>query len=216
MIHPWLEIPLSDYEAHMVLPSVGQSQLLAMTLQRVISTFRPKSLAVLGSAGGNGLELVDPKIVRRVVSLDFNQMYLAVCTDRHASSFAHFEPILHDLKQGPPAIEPVECVYAGLVLEYIDPELFYAYLPTLVTHDGVFATLLQVPSPHLPEVSASPFRSLGKLQSVFSFVNPNRMNTALCAHSFSLLEAERIDLPSGKSFHYTAYHNFRPPKSNRT
>jgi hypothetical protein len=214
MMHPWLEIPLSDYEAHMVLRSVGQSQLLAMTLQRVISTFLPKSLAVLGSAGGNGLELVDPEVVRRVVALDFNPDYLAVCTDRHASSFVQYEPILHDLKQGPPSFEPVECVFAGLVLEYIDPELFYTYLPTLVTNDGVFATLLQLPAPNIPEVSNSPFRSLRKLQTVFSFVNTKQMNKALRMNGYSHLESEHIDLPSGKSFYYAAYHNLRSPDPN--
>src|SRR5262245_28441203 len=128
MNHPWLDIPISEYEAHMALPSVRQSELLASILRRVVRTFRPRSLAVLGAAGGNGLELVDPAIVGRVIAVDFNSEYLAVCTDRYAASFARFEPILHDLSQGPPAFEPVECVYAGLVLEYIPTDRFFAYL----------------------------------------------------------------------------------------
>ena len=66
MRHPWLDIPITDYEAHMGLPSVGQGQLLATTLRRVVSTFQPRTVAVFGAAGGNGLELVDPPIVRRV------------------------------------------------------------------------------------------------------------------------------------------------------
>jgi len=32
MRHPWLEIPITDYEAHMALPSVGQAQLLGAAL----------------------------------------------------------------------------------------------------------------------------------------------------------------------------------------
>jgi hypothetical protein len=203
--HPWLEIPISDYEAHMDLPSVGQAQLVATTLQRVVSTFQPRTLAVLGAAGGNGLGLVQPAIVRRLVAVDFNLHYLAVCADRHAASFAQFEPILHDLSQGPPAMEPVDCVYAGLVLEYVAPELFCAYLPSLLTSGGVFAALFQLPSPNLPEISASPFHSLKKLESVFSFVNEKVICDALTVRGFSLIENEYISLATGKSFYYVAY-----------
>jgi hypothetical protein len=205
MTHPWLEIPIADYEAHMALPSVGQAQLLAATLRQLVSTFRPRTLAVLGAAGGNGLELVDPAIVHRVVALDFNPEFLTVCADRHAASFVQFEPILHDLSLGPPTIRPVECVYAGLVLEYLVPEDFCAYLPSLLTGGGVFAALLQLPSPSLAEVSSSPFRSLEKLQAAFSFVTPERLRDALAGRGFTLIEHDRIDLASGKSFYYAAY-----------
>src|SRR5215813_11300375 len=99
MHHPWLEIPIVDYEAHMALPSIGQAQLLATALQRTVAEFQPRSLAVLGVAGGNGLELVERAIVRRVVALDFNPDYLAICSQRFASSFTEFEPVLHDLSQ---------------------------------------------------------------------------------------------------------------------
>jgi hypothetical protein len=205
MTHPWLEIPISEYEGHMDLPSVCQGPLLASTLRRVVTTFRPRSLAVLGTAGGNGLELVDPALVRRVVAVDFNPEYLAVCTDRHAASFARFESILHDLSQGPPALEPVDCVFAGLVLEYIPADRFFAYLASLLAGSGIFAALVQLPSPNLPEVSPSPFRSLEKLRPVFSPVNVELMHDTLGMRGFSLVEDERSVLASGKSFHYAAY-----------
>jgi len=156
MRHPWLEIPIDDYEAHMALPSVGQAQLLGAALQRTVKEFQPRSLAVLGVAGGNGLESLDRVIVRRVVALDFNPDYLALCTRRFAASFAQFQPVLHDLSQGAPLITPVECIFAGLVLEYLCVESFCAYLASLLTIGGGFAALLQLPSPTLPEVSPSP------------------------------------------------------------
>jgi hypothetical protein len=205
MTSPWHQIPLADYEAHMAMPSVAQAQLLGTTLQRVVSTFRPRSLAILGAAGGNGLELIDSRIVRRVVAVDINQQYLEVCTNRHAASFAQFEPVLHDLVQGPPPIEPVECVFAGLVLEYLAPEPFCDSLPSFLAEGGFFAILLQLPSPNLPEVSPSPYHSLAQLQSAFSFVNPAQMDEALGNRGFTLVTAHRFDRDSGKSFHYAAY-----------
>ena len=205
MRHPWLEIPITDYEAHMALPSVGQAQLLCTALQRTVTQFQPRSLAVFGVAGGNGLEFVERAIVHRVVALDFNPDYLALCSRRHAASFAEFEPVLHDLSQGPPVITPVECIFAGLVLEYLCVESFSGYLASLLTPGGRFAALLQLPSPALPEVSATPFTSLTRLESAFSFVHPVSLHDSLSAHGFLRIAADRYDLDSGKSFYYASY-----------
>jgi hypothetical protein len=205
MRHPWLEIPITDYEAHMALPSVGQAQLLGTALQRTITQFQPCSLAVLGVAGGNGLEFAQRAGVRRLVALDFNPDYLALCSRRYATYFAEFEPVLHDLSQGPPVITPVECIFAGLVLEYLCVASFCGYLASLLTIGGGFAALLQLPSPTLPEVSPSPFTSLARLESAFSFVPPASLQDSLSAHGFSRIAVDRYDLDSGKSFCYVSY-----------
>lgn len=189
----------------MALPSIGQAQLLSDALQRTVAEFRPRSLAVFGVAGGNGLESVKRAVVRRVIALDFNPDYLARCCQRHASSFSEFEPVLHDLSQGPPAIAPVECIFAGLVLEYLRVESFCGYLGRLLTTGGNFATLLQLPAPTLPEVSPSPFTSLARLESAFSFVDPAFLDAHLSAHGFSRVIGDRYDLTSGKSFYYASY-----------
>jgi hypothetical protein len=211
MPNPWRQVPLADYEAHMALPSVAQSQLLASTLHRVVTRFQPRSLALLGAAGGNGLELVDSASVRRVVALDLNPGYLRVCASRHAASFAEFQPVLHDLSQGPPAIVPVECIFAGLVLEYLRLEVFCSYLPPLLADGGIFATLLQLPAADLPEVSASPFPSLTKLQSAFSFVRPAHLHDLLAGRGFVRLTEELHELDTGKSFCFSAYQLTKPP-----
>jgi hypothetical protein len=211
MLNPWLQVPLADYEAHMALPTVAQSQLLATTLHRVVTRFQPRSLALLGVAGGNGLELVDSTIVRRVVALDLNPDYLKVCMGRHAASFAEFQPVLHDLSQGPPAIVPVECIFAGLVLEYLRIEVFCSYLPSLLADGGIFATVLQLPSDALPEVSVSPFPSLTQLQPAFSFVRPAHLHDLLSARGFARLTEELHELDTGKSFCFAAYQLTKPP-----
>jgi hypothetical protein len=205
MRHPWFEISIADYEAHMALPSVGQAQLLGTALQRTVAQFLPRSLAVLGVAGGNGLDRLQRGLVRRVVALDFNPDYLALCARRYSASFTEFEPVLHDLSQGPPSITPVECVFAGLVLEYICVESFCGYLASLLTTGGSFTALLQLPSPTLPEVSPSPFTSLTRLESAFSFVDPASLHDCLSTHGFSRVVSDRYDLDSGKSFYYAAY-----------
>ena len=205
MFNPWNHIPIADYEAHMGLPSVAQSALLAATLHKTVNRFQPRSLALLGAAGGNGLELVDPVVVRRVVALDINAHYLDVCTSRYAARFCEFEPVTHDLSQGPPIIAPVECIFAGLVLEYLLLDRFYSYLPSLVTDGGIFATVLQLPSADLPEISISPFATIATLDSVFSFFDPADMHVALLAKGFSRVDEELCDLDTGKSFCFVTY-----------
>jgi hypothetical protein len=189
----------------MALPSVGQAQLLGAGLQRTVAQFRPCSLAVLGVAGGNGLECLERDLVRRVVALDFNPDYLALCSRPYAASFTEFEPVLHDLSHGPPGITPVDCVFAGLVLEYVCVESFCGYLASLLTTGGSFAALLQLPSPTLAEVSPSPFSSLTRLESAFSFVDPASLHDRLSTHGFSRIVSDRYDLDSGKSFYYASY-----------
>jgi len=168
MNHPWLEIPIADYEAHMTLPAVGQAHLLGAALKRTVAQFQPRSLAVLGIAGGNGLEFVEHTSVRRMVALDFNPDYLALCARRFAARFTEFEPVLHDLSHGPPAMTPVDCIFAGSVLEYICVELICSYLASLLTTGGTFTTLLQLPSSSLPEVSLPANRSQTPRSSVIS------------------------------------------------
>lgn len=46
--NPWLDIPLADYEAHMALPTVGQSQLIAAELSVRVQTHWPNSIAIIG------------------------------------------------------------------------------------------------------------------------------------------------------------------------
>jgi hypothetical protein len=199
---PWLQIPIVDYEGHMSLASVAQSQMLAGVLQRAVAEFRPRSLAVLGAAGGNGLDCVDPGIVQRVVAVDFNPEYLTLCTKRYAGRFTQYEAVLHDLRDGPPSFEPVDLVYAGLVLEYLDCLAFVNYLPRLLSPGGVFVAVLQLPSASLPEVSPSPFVSLTRLEGAFQFVDPAALRAALVGRGFSCCEENVIRLASGKEFHY--------------
>ena len=76
MSNPWLSIPLEDYERHMGSPGVQQLTALAELFKRALDDCLPQSVAVLGVAGGNGLEQIDCAATKRVVAVDINQRYL--------------------------------------------------------------------------------------------------------------------------------------------
>jgi hypothetical protein len=62
--NPWPRVPLADYEGHMRAPGVEQLDALAELFGHVLTTCAPHSVAILGVAGGNGLDFVDPSLVR--------------------------------------------------------------------------------------------------------------------------------------------------------
>ena len=76
MSNPWLSIPLEDYEAHMRSAAVQQLAALSELFRGALNRYRPESVAVLGVAGGNGLEQIDSGVTKRVIGIDINQRYL--------------------------------------------------------------------------------------------------------------------------------------------
>ena len=168
--NPWLEIPLSDYEGHMSEPSVAQASLLADTLGRLVETYRPRSLALLGSAGGNGLDRVNRLVTRRVVAVDVNPSYLETCRNRYGKQFDTFEQIACDLSAGQPFEEPVDFVYAALILEYLDVYSFLDYVPSLVTSNGRIAFVFQGRSAE-SAVTPTGFDSLLTLERIHTFAD---------------------------------------------
>src|SRR5215831_4846669 len=68
--NPWLTVPLTDYERHMASPEVGQLRFLSDLFAESLECFHPRSVAVLGIAGGNGLDRIDPGVTQRIVGFD--------------------------------------------------------------------------------------------------------------------------------------------------
>ncbi len=76
MSDPWLSIPLADYEGHMGADNVQQLSALSGLFKRALDVCLPDSVAILGIAGGNGLEHANPAIIKRIVGVDINPGYL--------------------------------------------------------------------------------------------------------------------------------------------
>ena len=70
MKNPWEEIPLSDYENHMKLNSVMQLQAMNEMMKGQLDAYSISSVAILGIAGGNGLEHIQKSKFKRVYGID--------------------------------------------------------------------------------------------------------------------------------------------------
>ena len=118
MSTPWLSIPLEDYEGHMDSPGVFQLAALAELFKRALDFTRPESVAVLGIAGGNGLNQIDPAATTRIVGVDINHRYL----DEVQLRFPGLPGLeLHclDLAGDDVRLEPVALVHAALIFEQL-------------------------------------------------------------------------------------------------
>jgi predicted O-methyltransferase YrrM len=106
--NPWLNIPLDDYAAHMSLPAVGPAQMLADQLDHAIARWAPTSIAVIGCAGGNGLERIAAGTVGRVVAVDVNPDYIERTRVRHAQRLLGLELVCADVQSESVTYSPAD------------------------------------------------------------------------------------------------------------
>jgi SAM-dependent methyltransferase len=200
MRSPWLDIPLADYEGHMALPGIGQSDLLATQFSDLLTLWAPASAAVIGCAGGNGFDRVRVAVTQRLVGIDINPHYLRELSYRYAAVIPGLELYVRDIQEPVERIAPVELIYAALVFEYVDPVPALRNLKSICRPEGVLATVLQLPSDGSPPVSESPFDTLKELGPTMRLLSPDTLADCATAAGFALQSSRTIALSSGKKF----------------
>ncbi|HEU0119226.1 MAG TPA: class I SAM-dependent methyltransferase [Bryobacteraceae bacterium] len=198
MNNPWLAIPLEDYEGHMGTPGVEQLTVLRELFGEVLEACRPASVAVLGVAGGNGLDRIDPAVTKRVVGVDIHPGYLASAQERYGH--LPLTLIRADLSQQPVPAEPLALVHAALVFEHAGTEPALLHAATLVAEGGWFSIVLQLPSESTADVAPTPFLSMRTLSNLFRFVDPATLAATLAGWGFVQTDTQRRELPGGKAF----------------
>ena len=222
MKNPWLDIPLADYEGHMALPNVGQAQLLSDVFASALSKYKPRSVAVLGCAGGNGLDRVSSEVTERVVGVDLNPDYVLQARTRFAHRIPLLELLVGDVQKDEFAFAPVELVFAGLLFEYVDAEVVLAKIQAMLCPGGMLLTVVQLPSAAISEITPSQFASLGALSSVMRLVPPKLLRQLAATHGYHETEAQTLEAAGGKEFQVQAFrlatpnHRLQPtPASGR-
>jgi Methyltransferase domain len=198
---PWLSIPLHDYEGHMAHPGVGQAALLADLLDQALLRWAPSSIAIIGCAGGNGFERIDPAVTTKVVGVDLNPQYLRMTRERQARRLSNLEVICADVQSEALHYGPVDFTYAALLFEYVDLATTLKTLKRNSRPGAALTTVLQMPHPALPSVSQSPYPSLGGLAAHMHLVPPEDLRSAALAIGFTPGDARAVELSSGKRFY---------------
>ncbi len=199
MSNPWLTVPLSEYERHMSSVEVQQLGALSDLFAEVIGRCRPLSVAILGIAGGNGLDHIDSSITARVVGLDLNPLYLEAVRDRYAH-LSGLELHCADLSEQQFQSEPVEFVHAALIFEHAGTGSCFENAISMIVPGGTLSAVLQLPTEGGQTVGASQFSSIQNLRSRFSLISPAWLRESLAGRKFRLIHQTTRALPAGKGF----------------
>jgi SAM-dependent methyltransferase len=198
MSNPWLSIPLQDYEGHMGSAGVRQLTVLAELFKSALDRCRPESVAVLGVAGGNGLEQIDCAATKKIVGVDINQRYLDEVQRRFSTLFG-LELHCRDLAEPGFSLAPVMLVHAALIFEHVGLGLALENALSLVAPGGRFSVVLQLPSEEEQGVAFTSYTSMQTLKQDFVLIDIGEFQRLLEQKGFHLVDQENRSLPAGKA-----------------
>ncbi|MFI5395837.1 MAG: class I SAM-dependent methyltransferase [Candidatus Binatia bacterium] len=184
---------------------VAQAELLADVFEAMLTQYVPRSVAVLGCAGGNGFERISPAVTDRVVGVDLNPSYVEKAGARFRGRFATLHLLVGDIQTDAITFEPVDMLYAALLFEYVEVAAVLKKLRALLKRGGVLGTVVQLPSPSTPMVTPSPFVSLAALSSFMHTVSPSRLRALAEDNGFEEIASNLATSPPGKHFHVQVF-----------
>lgn len=198
MSSPWLSIPLQDYEGHMSSANVQQLAALAELFKTALDYWRPESVAVLGVAGGNGLEQIDPATTKRIVGVDINQQYLNEVQKRF-DTLSGLELYCWDLALRKFHLSPVLLVHAALIFEHTGLGLALENALSLVAAGGRCSVVLQLASAQEEGVSCTGYQSIESLKNDFALTDPAEFQRLMAHQGFQMTHQQTRILPAGKA-----------------
>lgn len=197
MKNPWLEIPLSDYENHML--EVGQAQALNKIIKQSLERYLPENFALLGCSTGNGLEHIKSEITKKVFAIDINSDYLKKTKENFKNRINRLEIINADIQNDEVPIKNVDLFFVGLVLEYVDPEKVLEKIINLLSKNGILLIVIQKGT-NTTFVSKTKYKSLEKLADISNEVNEKEINSLIQSQNMKLINRDEIELTNNKSF----------------
>ena len=198
MPNPWEEISLDDYEKHMSLDSVRQLQALDAIMKEQFAAYPVETAAVLGVAGGNGLEHIGTDKFRRVYGVDINADYLRTVSQRYTQLSGILECLHLDLINEAEKLPQAQLLIANLLIEYIGYGAFQRAV--LQTAPKYVSCVIQINTDVEQWVSESPYlRAFDRLDEVHHQMEEKALTAAMNDIGYSLILQESYPLPNGKA-----------------
>jgi SAM-dependent methyltransferase len=198
--NPWLDIPSAEYQAHMQSPDVAQSAVLAELAGIALRVAQPASLLVLGCGTGNGLQLIDDQVTKRVTCIDINPAYLSELATRFPAPGHDRALIEMDLNTGALPPGPFDLVHAPFVFEFVDWRPLVAKIAAVLAPGGLFTVVIQRESRTVAARTPTPYFTLRRLDALFSYVDPLDLGAVATDSGLTLASQRDVMLPRQKSF----------------
>jgi SAM-dependent methyltransferase len=197
--NPWLAVPAGDYEGHMGVWGVDQLGPLRTILAEVYTQVRPARMAALGCGTGNGLDVVDPALTRRLVGVDLNPEYLSLAQERYPDLAAISQWMCADIERCQLDDGGFDLIHAALLFEYVDPTPLLPRIAGWLAPGGVLSVVSQLPGGDAP-ISNTGFSSLRKLGELMRLVAPHHLRDLAARAGLTEVSSKQIPLARAKSF----------------
>lgn len=157
-----------------------------------------ETAAVLGVAGGNGLEHIGTDKFRRVYGVDINADYLSAVSQRYTQLSGVLECLHIDLINEAEKLPQAQLLIANLLIEYIGYEAFQRAV--LQTAPRYVSFVIQINTDEEQWVSESPYlRAFDRLDEVHHQMEEKALTAAMKEIGCSLILQESYPLPNGKA-----------------
>jgi hypothetical protein len=186
---------------------VGQLQRLHDITAEQLAGYPARVIGVLGVAGGNGLDLINPETTDAVYGYDVNHDYLAACEARYRDSLGDRLHLVETSIDRCVTIERVDLLIANLIIEYVGVEEFAAFAAANARGIGVLSCVIQRNDAAGFVSSTDYASSFDALASVSSDVDPDGLDSAMSDAGFAALGRCEYPLPNGKTL---LRQDFRP------
>lgn len=198
--NPWLRVDLENYESHMATPEVGQAALLADEFKLAVENAQPQSLALVGCAGGNGLDALIGIGIGPVVCVDINSSYLEKLRSRYGGKIPGLETICTEVETYSYK-QPLDLIFGGLIFEYTRLDEALSALSRTLRRGGKLVALVQMKAAGVATVSFSPYaQDLIEVGAAFKYIDVNSMSSTAASRGLIELNRKMKTLASGKSF----------------
>ena len=196
MKNPWEEIELVDYENHMKLSSVLQHQTMNIMMKKQLYQYPAGVIMILGIAGGNGLEHIDPRIIKKVYGVDINKVYLEECEKRYPQLNGKLHLFCVDLLGDVATLPYADLVVANLLLEYIGCACFQKVIKRV--EPRYVSCIIQI-NTDACFVSESPYsHAFDGLSRVYHKIEERSLIRAMENIDYCVVLREEISLPNHK------------------
>jgi ubiquinone/menaquinone biosynthesis C-methylase UbiE len=162
---------------------------------------------VIGCAGGDGFDRIDPHVTTRVVGIDLNPAYLKETRQRFEGKFQTLELVHAKIEHDILPCQPVRLIFAALVLECVDVAKAFPRLRAMLEEGGILITVVQMPGKIIPAVTPSPFVSLKSLEAILNWVEPAALRATAKDSGLSEIGLRSHFSRVGKSFHEQTFRN---------
>ena len=194
MTNPWTSILLEDYENHMNSKDVQQYPILNKIMNLQLNSYKYKSVVVLGSGGGNGLEYANKD--SEIYCVDVNSEFLEETKKRY-SDIKNLKTLCLDLRTDFQKLPQADLIIANLLIEYIGYSAFKSIIEW-VNPNFIFC-VIQVDSNNENFVSESKYiHKFDSLESIHNNINSEELTEVLNNIGYKKVVENKNNLPNKK------------------